>query len=528
MTKLVAFNLIAMRNYISILFLLLGGISFAQDQFEGMSIEYGPLFKAQKRSVPTDFIGFDDSGFYVEYSKGKHGQGDLILAKFDQDLNPILEKDMNFMLGNQLAEVASFFRIDKSLYQLAITSSMESKEYYLQQIDTESFKTFSPKKIASLESKKINVNRSSSWLAFSNDSSKLSLSYTYPTGRNEEQKINAHVLDKDFNELWSNSFDLPYKDKLIDIKTLRVNDTGDLHILTKRFYEKRRERVGGEVNYDYLILTLKSDGSLDSLTIEADGKYLRDVQFGLSDDLIIAGFYSDLNSALVGGAFYTRYNMDQKAVISQSFKEFDIDFLVTNMKEKKADRIKKKIEDGKDVELPSYKIDEFYYDNEGNTLMIGEKRLITVNYVYTQYGTTSYTTYDYGDIVTVKIDKAGEISWANRVAKNQVTINDGALLSSYGALVTDDKTVLLFNDNEENASYNGVGKVKQMYKGSNNMLMMAKVDNTGNVTRQGLFKQSEADVRVRPAFSVQTGENEILVFGHKGLKHQRFIRFIFD
>jgi hypothetical protein len=173
--------------------------------------------------------------------------------------------------------------------------------------------------------------------------------------------------------------------------------------------------------------------------------------------------------------------------------------------------------------LPSYYIDEIRVMADGTTKMIGEKRQVITNTVCTQYGCTTYYTYYYEDIIVVQIDPSGNIEWAKRIAKRQITTNDNAVLSSYALLNRENETILLFNDNGANALYNGVGKVAAMQKGSENVAMLVRIDDEGNIQRKGLVKQGEVDVRIRPALSQQLNDTELLVFGHQGLKNQRFI-----
>lgn len=516
-----------MRFIIQLILLSSAIFSLAQPKYDDLDIVYGPMFRSAKRAVPTDFIGFDKSGFYVTYARGKHGQGDLMLAKFDYEFKPILEEDLHIQVDGGYARSANFFLKDNRLYQIAILSSYTKKGFYLQEIDQKTFEPGPHVLLATHQSDRSALSVSS-WLSFSNDSSRMALAYNIPGGRNEPQKIAVQTLDNDLAMDWKQTFQLPFEDKLIDIKSFRSAADGTVYMLTKRYFDKRRNTRGGEVNYDYLIFSLRKDGRLDTVNVSSDDKYLRDVQFGLNDngDLITAGFYSSKNNLTAGGAFYQRYNTLTKEVEASSYREFDIDFLTANLTEKKAERVKKKLEEGKgNTELPFYYIDEFYVKNDGSIQMIGEKRLITVNTVYSPYGSVTYTSYFYDDMVVVQIDPNGQIEWAERVAKKQQTVNDGAAFSSYGALVRDKSTILLYNDNDENVNYSGIGRVKMMKKGSQNLLMMAEVSADGEVERRGLIRQGDVDVRMRPVFGLQISDNEFLMFGHKDVKSQRFILF---
>ncbi|MEM6830965.1 MAG: hypothetical protein AAF551_10660 [Bacteroidota bacterium] len=133
------------------------------------------------------------------------------------------------------------------------------------------------------------------------------------------------------------------------------------------------------------------------------------------------------------------------------------------------------------------------------------------------------THYDYDDIMVLDIDAEGVIQWASRVAKNQHTINDRAAYSSYSTAKKGDDLFLLFNDNVENLNYAGVGRVAPMSKNSATMVMVNRLDSGGNSERFALFDRGEVGTKIRPVLSRQVSYDEMLLFGHKGLKTQRFI-----
>ncbi|MDG5491936.1 hypothetical protein [Psychroserpens sp. SPM9] len=60
----------------------------AQDTVQ-FQVEYGSIFKNDKREIPTDIIAKDDNGYYLLYAEGRFGQGDDIsLRQFDLNLTP--------------------------------------------------------------------------------------------------------------------------------------------------------------------------------------------------------------------------------------------------------------------------------------------------------------------------------------------------------------------------------------------------------------------------------------------------------
>lgn len=515
-----------------LLLIFLGGAlsSFAQPKYDGFEIVNGPMFKVDKRSVPTRFVGHDKSGFYIEYSKGKFGQGELLLQKFGFDLKPIKSLELSFSAAEGTADSWSLFKIGDKIYSCTSAGLMSKKSYYLQEIDPTTLAPAEPTLMATVEPESKSAATVTSRLAFSKDSSYVSLIYSIPTKRAETEQLGIHMYNRKMEPVWNSSFELPYENKLLDPQKYMVDHDGNVFILAKRYFDKRRNTVGGKVNFDFILFKMDEKGQLDSINIASEGKYLRGMNVDItpSGEIISGGFYSEKSNALTGGAYYMRIDGKSKKILTSSFKEFDVDFFTANMKERKAEKLKEKIEAGKDVELPFYYIDEFRTAADGSTQMIGEKRQIIVTTVYTQYGSSTTYHYYWDDIAVVQIDPSGAIKWAERIAKKQHTANDNAAYSSYGTLSRKNETIFFFNDNAKNASYDGVGKVAPMIKGDDNLLMMVRMDSDGKMKRTGLFRQGEADIRMRPVFSHQLNEKEILIFGHQGVKTQRFILISFD
>lgn len=218
-----------------------------------------------------------------------------------------------------------------------------------------------------------------------------------------------------------------------------------------------------------------------------------------------------------------RMDGETKEVLTSSFKEFELDFMLQNMTEGKAKRVAKRIKQGQTRELPSYYIDELVPMSDGTIRMIGERRHIYTTTTYYGGVTTTRTHYNYEDLVVVSISSDGEVQWAERIAKKQRTIDDDARYSSYALMKLDNELAFMFNDNAENLNYDGVGRVAAMQKNSTTVVMAAKVGQFGEVKRSGLFRRGEAGIKIRPIFAYQLDNDEMLLFGHRQLRSQRFV-----
>lgn len=523
--KLLKQILSRVRRSFFLFFLFSTSLLMAQNSGDDVEVAFGPMFNASKRAVPTGFVGANDDGFYVVYSKGKHGQGGKILYKFGYDLKPMIDKELKVKIEGMRATTTAVFQVDQRLFHVSSVSNGIKKSFFLQEIDPNTLALTAPVELDHFESAGKSTDASNTLVRMTDDKSKISVVYTIPGRRKDNEAFGINVFDKEMNRLWKGVFELPYENRLLELDNYKVDAEGTVHMLGKRYYNRRREKVDGLVNYDYLLFSLKEGGEIDSLKINSEGKFLRSMQVSLTDDgdIISAGLYSDRNSADVGGAYYLRIDGQSREIVKSSFKEFEIDFLTANMTERKAERVKKRIEQGKEVELPYYHIDELISHGDGRVTMIGEKRHIYTSTFYTGYTMVTTTYYHYDDMVVVDIGPDGEINWAERLAKKQWTVDDGAAYSSYAAMVRPNELVLIYNDNGENLFYEGVGRVAAMQKNSSTVVMAARLGQFGDVKKSGLFRRGEAEIKIRPIFAHQLNDDEMLIFGHRQLRDQRFV-----
>lgn len=514
-----------MRIYLVLFFLISAlGVS-AQNNAEDLDIAFGPMFSVSKRSVPTEFVGSDADGFYVVYSRGKTGTGRRYLHKFGYDLQPQLEVKLSTRLGSADTQSAAVLMLQGKLYQVVHTSYGNKRTFYVQPIDNKSLEMGEEQLIGSFTANGRGLGPSKTFVNVTRDSSYVSVIYTIPGKRKDNEQFVVNIFNAEMEKVWTQQYEFPYENRLFDLQEFRVDAKGDLYALAKRNFESRRDRVDGLVNYDYLLFNLKREGGIDSLKIETEGKFLRDmkVEFTPEGDIVSAGFYSNLNASDAGGAFYMRLDGETKEVVSSSFKEFELDFVLQNLTERKAKRVEKRIRQGRNRELPYYHIDELVAMPDGSVRMIGEQRLIYTTTV--GYGPTmvTQTHFLFNDMVVVSINRDGEVEWAERIAKRQHTVDDRAAYSSYALMIRDNELALMFNDNAQNLDYSGVGRVAPMAKNSSTVVMAARVGQFGDVRRAGLFRRGEAEIKIRPVFAHQLDEDELLLFGHRQLREQRFV-----
>lgn len=219
------------------------------------------------------------------------------------------------------------------------------------------------------------------------------------------------------------------------------------------------------------------------------------------------------------------------AISHQSFKEFEIEFLVQDMTESGKEKTMKKAEKGGDVELYDYNLRDIVLKEDGGAVLVAEQFFVRIMaHTYTDANgvmhTNTYKKYFFNDIIVVNVDEQGEIMWANKIPKRQATVDDGGYFSSYTMAVVKDKLYFVFNDNPKNLSAYKEGKPAVFYGTKDAVAVLLEVSMDGNIRKQALFTGKDAGALARPLVCEQVSPEEMVIFCQYRKSH-RFARLSF-
>jgi hypothetical protein len=360
----------------------------------------------------------------------------------------------------------------------------------------------------------------------SEDGSKICIYQSvYSVNNKEKEEVTFFVYDEAMSPLWEKKIVFPYKSELFSINDAIVDNDGNIHLLGREYDEVRKSRKNGKPNYKYHVLSYFNQGSEAIDNIISLGKdFITDIKINVDNgNMVAAGFYSEnKNFSSIKGVFYMNLEIKSQQVVSQSTKEFSIDFMVENMKEGKAERTKKKAEKGKNVEMYEFDLDELIQREDGGTVLLAEQYYITVHTTTDSKGnTTTYYVYHYNDIIAVSISPQGQIEWANKVPKLQASRAPGGPLS-YASAVCDNNVYLVFNDNLKNITEHKQGKTYG-YAGTlskTSVVTLVTIDKEGKMEREVLYKPGKYDIMLHPGVSSNTKDCELFLYNRRKKVHQ--------
>jgi len=496
-----------------------------------VTLKKGADVKASRRSTITDMIGFDERGFYALKGSYSLFQSSSEIQFYDKNFALMSEEDFKPVVGDRKSTVNNIIMWNKEIYVFHNYKDGKTKlnTLYVQKVDKKSLTlTNEITEIASIDfSGKMKFNAGSFSSAISRDSTKLLVYYQLPYDNGEPERFGFHVYDSNMKEIWSKDIILPYEEELFQVADFTMGDDGSVYLTGKLYNEKVKNKVRGQVNYKYMILSYKNNGEdFKEYEMSLGDKFITDVKIAVlnNGDIACAGFYSDRGTYSMKGSCYLRIDGSTGSILHTSTNEFGIDFLTQNLTERQEKKVKKKEAKGKNIELFDYDLDNLIIRDDGGVVLIGEQyfvRVVTTTTTTANGGTTTRTDYHYyyNDIVVVNINPDGDIEWTQKIAKRQHSVNDGGYFSSYALMVYKDKLYFFFNDNPRNLSYTGSGKVYYMpFKKS--VVTMVEVNGRGDITRESLFSMKEAEVMTRPKVCEQISPDKMILFGQYKKMHR--------
>ncbi|MFZ4399816.1 MAG: hypothetical protein ACOYO1_07260 [Bacteroidales bacterium] len=512
--------------------------AFSQTKSKNVDIIFGEEIKEARSSSLESILGYDETGIYVLKTEGggafSSGQ-DCFIEHFDNNMNQTKSEEL--IIEDKNGEERDYEFIVHMNNTLYVFSSIENKKtdkvwLYAQTI---SKKTLRPnndsRKIAEINyAEKGSGSFGDFEYNISKDQTKLMIHYLLPAKKKEKEKIAIIVLDKDLGLLWEKKCTLPYLEELFNDERYRIDNDGNAYILGVVYKEKAMAKRKGKPNYKYQLICYKDKGeTYKEYPIDLPGKFITDMQIAINDknDIVCGGFYSKIGTFSIDGSYYLNIDGDNGEILSKSFKEFDLEFITQNMTEREANKVKRKEDKGKDVELFEYDLDNIILRDDGGAILVGEQFFVEV-YTYTSSNgatTTSYH-YNYNDIIVININPEGKIEWAKKIPKVQESVNDGGTYSSYAMSVFGDKLFFIFNDNPKNLTNEGDGKLKNYNPNRESIVAMVNMDGDGKFKKEALYKMKRSDILIRPKLSKQISDDEMIIFGKKG-KMQQFTKLIY-
>lgn len=475
-------------------------------------------------------IGEDGSGIFVIQSKlGKRKKASYVytLQHFDEAMNLIKEADISFFAKEEVLKYKFIVQLEEQLYVFLSSRNNDSGEEMLfaREIDTESLQPTG----RLIEVAAVLNERNDGYFthALSADRSKLLITYASASNRQDRQEFDLFVFDAGLQQLWVKNACLPYADKLFRTEEYKIDNYGNVYLLSVLFEDKRITKRNGKPNYNYHLLSYKKAGeAVEEYAIRLPDKFLTDMQIVVNDrqDVIGGGFYAGQGSYDIEGSYFFTIDGRSNEVVSNSVKKFDKGFITPAMPVAHPDA--KASRTPGNIRQNGFSLKDMVLRDDGSAVLVGEQFLVSSstdmkrNLLGARTQTSYY--YDYTDIILVNASVSGKISWTEKISKIQHSHDDAGRYSSYYLNLLQDAMYFVYNE-APNPHHGEEGK--DCPNGAE--AMMVKVDTEGRQNRQKIEGLDGVDLRLMPRTGAQAGETD-LIFLASGKRNNRLIKMYIE
>jgi hypothetical protein len=378
--------------------------------------------------------------------------------------------------------------------QLLASIYLLSKDYivsfYLQYIDLLGNFVGTPVKVDEFNIQKYEDDNRPD-LIYSKDETRIALAYRKLNKEQTQQTYRISVCDSALLPLFRKDIVVESGNHNFSSLDVALSDSGDIYLLGLQYTTDKKVKGPNESFYA-LYACFKDSEHHVYKELKSNDKYLTDA--GLAVDnrngaVVVAGFYSDQSTNSTAGVFY--YAMKATAPDSGqvSLSPFSEAFLKKFLFGKK--------EGGK--ELVNYSIDRLLLRRDGGAVLVAES-YNTYTHSYYDYFTQmliSHTYYEYGNILTLSVNKDGTLLWSDVLTKEHNSVDDEGFYSSYCSAVYFSKMYFIYNkfiDTKTSVMLSSVSGTGEQ----NTMVLFNNVENVLAVPKAA--KQIDPEILLLPAY----------------------------
>ena len=327
----------------------------------------------------------------------------------------------------------------------------------------------------------------------------------YPEEKKDKlnyDKIGMYVYDQNMTKVWNNEFTMPYTEAIMDNMDFTIDANGNAYMLAKVYDdEKRREKdkETGKPGYHFEVFKFTAAKKMQQYTVSLDDYFIRVASLieNSAHDIVVSCTYSKRSKGNgTDGVFLAMLDQNGKVV---KYKNGYYEFPLAELEKFEKARTRRKMENKDDYEAPNIQVRNISVEKDGSVFLAMEEYHMETRTTTTRYGTTTTYYYYYDDILGAKIDAQGKFLWLRKIPKKQTGTNANQTLGY--KLVTDETGYyFLYLDNKKNLDLPEDEAPKSHANGYGGQVMVAKIDNSGIVSKELLFDTREENLMVMPRF----------------------------
>jgi hypothetical protein len=499
---------------------------FSYGQSKKFTFKLGSEYSLPRKSNDLSFLGNDRDGI-VNLALKKE---ELSILRFDpKTLNKTSEKQIE--LPEKTKNFNSEMLVDFGSNYYWIHSdwdkSSETEYLYYDKVDVANGKITETNKKMLQATKIAGTITASGFYQFKTgnkydfnfdaENKKLLVSYRLvPEEKRDSKnfdKIGLYVFDENMNKIWGNEFTMPYNEAIMDNSDFSVDANGNAYMLAKVYdSEKRKEKdkETGKAGYHYEVLKFtKESKKIINTTITIGDYFIKEaslVENSLHEMLVTCTYSKNAKKSGTDGIFLAM--MDQNGKINK-YKNGYYEFPLEELTKFESARSKRRMEKKDDYEAPNLTVRNIVVESDGSVLIVCEEYYTITTSYYSNGYTRTTTTYYYEDILASKINTSGNFAWVKKIPKKQRG-GSGRGTMSFKLVSDASGYYFLFLDNFKNMELAEDEVPKYHIDGFGGQVVVAKIDNSGAVSKEIVFNTREEKVMIFPSLFKRINGNQFI------------------
>ncbi len=296
------------------------------------------------------------------------------------------------------------------------------------------------------------------------------------------------VFNNNFEKIYDHLIQKNIKDRYFDYESIDIDGTdGTVYFLGKVFEnESRRSKKRGKANYHFEIFKVNSTGQTN-VRFKNEDKQISSLELIKSPNrLACIGFYGKRDEDRINGV--SLFNLDPQTleIQDEKFTPFSDRFLTDKYGNREGKKDRKKRKGIKDIDFKSV-----YMMDNGDIILNAEEYYITRHTTRVPNGgVVTDIEYHFDDIMSLRINKGGNLIWARNINKRQT----GLETSSYTSIPVGEESYFFINcsDNIKKLSADRISFKDTRAKKSN--LYMIRINKNGEFDFEKLIDDKESKV----------------------------------
>ena len=439
-------------------------------------------------------IGQDEEGVYVLMSnlsledfRERFGlkSRKYELDCFDYNLRLKWKKEINAADGSTI-EYISFFNNSVVIISSEYIKSTDEIQLFADVIDQKGTESVTHRKIYSgITGKGMAIKK----IRATTSPDKSHLGICIESSGSERHLIHYCNLNGQYQSTVQLRGNIPYSQKDAELSDFAISNNDDLLFLCYR-KQQNEEKEKSKLRSFSLQVLKKGSSDFQEFSFNKMSQLMTEAALVIdrtNNTAIVTGFYADKTSYAGASLLYGTISLNDFKELRVSSGKLNNDARMKLIGQRNS---------GAGVSLYNYPIQRVIPRSDGGALVIAEAAYLS-EYSFYDYFTQTFNRrveFHFDNVLAISVNSDGSIDWGQLIQKEQTSMDDEGIYSSFNSVLTPEALSVIFN--------NDIGR--------NNEIVSHSINAQGQLTVKKLSKSGDS-ISILPRSGKQVDENTMIV-----------------